>query len=81
MTRSGTLTTDSVTFLDSNIIHRIRNVSGKPAFSLHLYSPPYLKAQAYDLVSGDTELVFLPQEFDRRSPTGDEAVTSSQITK
>jgi len=62
--RSGVIPEDSVTFLNSSIIHRIRNISGKPAFSLHLYSPPYVKAQAYDVVSGDTQLVFLPQLSD-----------------
>jgi len=78
LTRSGTLHTDSVTFLDSDIVHRIRNISGKPAFSLHLYSPPYVKAQAYDLVSGDTELVFLPHEYDgSMTPTEAETVVAS----
>mmetsp|Transcript_888 Transcript_888/g.1554 ORF Transcript_888/g.1554 Transcript_888/m.1554 type:complete len:684 (+) Transcript_888:114-2165(+) len=62
LVRSGVLPPDSVTFLNSDIIHRIRNESGRPAFSLHLYSPPYVKAAAYDVVSGDTQLVFLPQE-------------------
>jgi len=62
LVRSGVLPPDSVTYLNRDIIHRIRNVSGRPAFSLHLYAPPYVKARAYDVVSGGTELVFLPQE-------------------
>eukprot|EP00471_Norrisiella_sphaerica_P006926 CAMPEP_0184488706 /NCGR_PEP_ID=MMETSP0113_2-20130426/13094_1 /TAXON_ID=91329 /ORGANISM="Norrisiella sphaerica, Strain BC52" /LENGTH=616 /DNA_ID=CAMNT_0026871669 /DNA_START=242 /DNA_END=2092 /DNA_ORIENTATION=+ len=68
LVRSGVLPPDSVTFLNKNIIHRIRNVSGKPTFSLHLYSPPYIKAKAYDVVSGDTELIFLPQEKSKSMP-------------
>mmetsp|Transcript_20583 Transcript_20583/g.30802 ORF Transcript_20583/g.30802 Transcript_20583/m.30802 type:complete len:99 (+) Transcript_20583:1852-2148(+) len=68
LVRSGLITKDSVTFLNRDIIHRIRNVSGRPTFSLHLYSPPYTKAKAYDYISGDTTLVFLPRDRDPSDP-------------
>ncbi|GAB5371008.1 hypothetical protein AAMO2058_001542000 [Amorphochlora amoebiformis] len=74
--RSGILPKDSVTFLNSDIIHRISNISNKPAFSLHLYSPPYVKAKAYDFVSGDTSLVFLPRDQDRGEVSKSKSVDS-----
>lgn len=62
VSREGTLGPDSVTYIAGSSVHSCVNASDQRAYSLHLYSPPYLQARAFDLESGASTVVKIPQE-------------------
>jgi hypothetical protein len=48
-------------------IHRVRHVAGKPAVTIHVYSPPLIRTGAYRIApSGELEREVLPYEAELR---------------
>mmetsp|Transcript_34689 Transcript_34689/g.63485 ORF Transcript_34689/g.63485 Transcript_34689/m.63485 type:complete len:208 (-) Transcript_34689:203-826(-) len=60
VSRSGTLSSDTVTYLGPSAIHSCLNDNDAPAFTLHLYSPPYTRAHFYDVATGKGVPIDIP---------------------
>ena len=60
VSRAGTLSADSVTMLGGSTIHSCVNDGDDPAFTLHVYSPPYTRASYYDVSTGTSVAVDIP---------------------
>lgn len=63
VSRSGSLSANSVTFLGGNTIHSCSNDSDEPAFTLHLYSPPYTCTECYQTETGQRTLIDIPMVY------------------
>lgn len=70
--RAGTMSEDSVTFIGPNAIHSCVNLSDEPCFAIHLYSPPYSRANFYDQESSAR----IPIEFEPSSPAAADGATN-----
>lgn len=60
VSRAGILAADSVTYLGPSTIHSCLNDHDAPAFTLHLYSPPYTRTHYYDVESGKKQAIDIP---------------------
>lgn len=63
VSRSGSMTTDSLHFLGRNTIHSCINESEEPAFILHLYAPPYTRANFFEVESGQQTSIDIPTVY------------------
>lgn len=62
VSRSGSLASDSLTFLGPNTIHSCVNNDDEPCVTLHVYAPPYQTANFYD-DSGHRTQVQIPSWY------------------
>jgi len=72
VSRRGSMTTDSLHFLGRNTMHGCINESDEPAYTLHLYSPPYTRANFFEVETGRQTPVDIPIVYGEKSSTGSE---------